>query len=120
MHKVLIVDDEDVYCDYLSQILIRDGHQVQTASEAREGIQLGRDFKPDLLITDWLLGDDLTGLLIARTLRRVNPQLRTIVITGHLSADLERTLPPDEVLSILRKPFGIADFLNAVEDALNH
>ena len=64
MPKVLIVDDERSYRDYLGRFLAREGHEVQLAATGREAIDGGCRFRPDVLVVDWMLKDHVHGLQV--------------------------------------------------------
>lgn len=118
MAKILVVDDEEAYCRHLSIMLTRTAHEVQTATSADKATQCSHGFQPDLLIVDYLLGADCTGLELAGRLHKRHPALRTIVITGLASEDLasDATVP---VFRFLEKPFSTQDVLSAVHDCLD-
>ena len=118
MGKVLIVDDEEAYCVYLARALLHEGHLVQTALSGHQGIELGTQFLPHVLIADWMLMNDHDGLDVAEALRRKNPDLKTIIITGYLSARLRREVQEANLFGFLEKPFELDDLLATVHDAL--
>ena len=48
--RILIVDDEPTYREYLQRFLARDGLDVRTAETGAEAIELAREFSPDVLL----------------------------------------------------------------------
>ncbi len=106
MARVLVVDDEDAFTHFLPLALERDGHHVRTAATGREAISIALEYQPRLLIVDWMLMDSLTGIDVARHLKRDLKELSTILITGHplraLGGDGD-----DAINAILRKPFDL-------------
>jgi len=115
--RILIVDDEEIYCSQLSVLLEGAGHKVRTARTGREALALGRRFHPGLLLVDWALGGGWNGIEVGRALMRELPSLKIVPITGHAAGDVERAADV-QVASILEKPFGIEEVLAAVRDAL--
>jgi DNA-binding response OmpR family regulator len=107
MAKILVIDDEQGYRRQLEIALCSDGHEVRTASSGREGIDVGARFRPQILITDWMLKDDIHGLHVGRVLRAVCPFMRVILITGfpthELREDADRVLVGD----FIEKPFTL-------------
>ena len=75
MGRVLIVDDEETYRTQLSLIVTSKGHEVQSTVDGQEAISIGSVFLPDLLVTDWRLKHDMTGLQVAEALRKAKPRL---------------------------------------------
>lgn len=115
--KVLVVDDEHHFCDYLSRSLAREGYQVATAHSGREAIDVGTHFRPNVLVTDWMLKNHLHGIHVSRALQAVDPELQTILVTGYPSDDLEVAADRADVFRLLRKPFRIQEVLTAVQTA---
>ena len=120
MGRVLIIDDEEVYRVHVAKILDDEGHTTRTAIDGSEGIDIATTFRPHVLIADWLLTDDCSGLDVARILRKDDPDLRTIIITGFDSKEIENQAPTD-IFQYLDKPFDLQELLTAVRDAFaNH
>jgi DNA-binding NtrC family response regulator len=116
--RILIIDDEEVYCTQLGAILERQGHEVRSARSGREGIEIGRRFRPEILLVDWALADERNGMEIAEILRTNDPALKVIPITGYSAEDILRStrIP---VTHILEKPFGIQQVLEAIRLAIS-
>jgi CheY-like chemotaxis protein len=118
MAKILIVDDEPVCRESTRLLLSFQGFDVRTAAGSSDAYQVALGFVPDVLIVDWILRDALDGLEIAETLRTtVNRELRTILLTGYLSAALEDRAKAFPSLQYLTKPIEPADLLSAVAKA---
>jgi two-component system, NtrC family, nitrogen regulation response regulator NtrX len=118
MSKVLVVDDEDMYCEQLLLILQREGHEVRTASGGQDGIRLGLDFRPAVLVADWMLAGEFSGLRVARELQQADPELRAIVMTGFSAREAMREAQDVRVSRYLEKPFGVEEIVSAVREAL--
>jgi len=66
--KVLMIDDEQEICDLIKSILERTGgFEVLTSTRAKEGIQLAKSNKPDLILLDVMM-PDMDGTEAARLL----------------------------------------------------
>jgi two-component system KDP operon response regulator KdpE len=66
--RVLIVDDDSETTDLLKIILESDDFEVTTALSGREGVNLARETRPDVMIVD-LLMPDVDGLEVCREIR---------------------------------------------------
>jgi DNA-binding NtrC family response regulator len=117
MTKVLVVDDEQGYRDLLELHLSREGYAVKTATTGREAIDLGVRYRPDVLVIDWMLRNHLHGLHVVDVLRVVDPALRTILMTGFSSGDLQAEVARAQVHAFIEKPFDLDDLLREVQDA---
>ena len=116
--RVLIVDDEEGYRDYLSRSIARDGYDVATAASGGEAIDLGVRYRPDVLVADWMLKNSIHGLHVAQVLQAVNPPLRTVLITGFATHDLRAEADKAQVFEFIEKPFTLTDIQTAVHGAL--
>jgi DNA-binding response OmpR family regulator len=111
--KILIVDDEIHVASMLADVVIEQGHEVSVASDGEEGLALIREGKPDVLFLDVMLGE-LSGIEVLRRVRRTDPDLPVIIITGHArSAQLDEARRLG-VTEIVQKPF----LLNQIDSAL--
>ncbi|UCG32826.1 MAG: response regulator [Phycisphaerales bacterium] len=117
MSKVLVVDDEPGYCRHLELLLSRDGHEVESATNGRDAMDIAQRFRPDVLVADWMLCDTQCGLDLARSLRQLNPRLATIIITGYYAPDLQASTEEALVHAFIQKPFEPADLCEAVRQA---
>jgi CheY-like chemotaxis protein len=115
--RVLIADDDERYRDYLRASLAEQGHEVGTVDAGRVAIDYGVRFRPQVLVTDWMLRDHIHGLRVANVLRAVDPNLQAIVITGFPSSDLQRDARQSGVFRFIEKPFEIRDMVEAVNAA---
>ena len=80
---VLVVDDEPAVRRFTSAILNRHGYRTLTATEGREGLRLFEQQPGAIkLIVSDLMMPQLDGLGLIRELRRIQPDIRTIAVTG--------------------------------------
>ncbi|MFN8392615.1 MAG: response regulator [Bdellovibrionota bacterium] len=117
MASILIVDDECSYREELAALLCAADHRVTTAAGSREAIEIGVRYRPDILLTDWMLSDSASGLAITDALRLVHPDLQVIVISGFISHELERSAAQRHVVDLIEKPFEIKRIRAAVARA---
>ena len=116
--RILIVDDEPTYREYLERFLIRDGLEVRTAETGAEAIELAREFTPDLLLADWMLRCDMHGIEVAEAIRNQRPELRILLMTGFPTADLQTEVATTGIDGLLEKPLALADLSKAISEAL--
>ena len=116
--RILIVDDEPTYREYLDRFLRRDGLEVRTAETGAEAIALARDFAPDILLADWMLRCEMHGIEVGEAMRAQRPDLRILLMTGFPTADLEAEAERVGIDGFLEKPFALEDLSNAIKAAL--
>jgi two-component system, cell cycle sensor histidine kinase and response regulator CckA len=111
---VLVVDDEMAIRDVTAATLESFGYRVLTASDGSEGIALyARNSDIAVVITDMLM-PVLDGPTTIRALRKLNPNVRIIGMSGYTR---QRTSGPAPDM-MLQKPFRAADLLNAIHSIL--
>ena len=82
--KVLIIDDEELFCSVLAQALGRRGYIAFTASNAQRAVELCRIERVHFVVLD-LRMPEVSGLQLIPALLAVDPQLRIVVLTGYAS-----------------------------------
>lgn len=81
MTKVIIIDDEEDIRIVLKEIFMRDGWEVEVASNGDDGLDLIRENGADLVITDIIMpGND--GVETAYHIRMEFPHTKIIVMSG--------------------------------------
>lgn len=68
--RILVVDDDPVSVRILEQALAQEGHQVITARDGREALQLALEHNPQAVIADWMM-PRMDGAELCRTLRSI-------------------------------------------------
>jgi two-component system, OmpR family, response regulator len=117
MARILVVDDEPVCTYFLSCALGDEGHEVRTSLRGDEAIAIGREFRPDILISDWMLKDQYDGLDVGRALTEDNPDLKVIFITGLAEETLRDKANGFSFLKILEKPVDLDEMITLVKVA---
>jgi len=81
MIRVLIVEDEEHLARLLAEVLEREGHAAETASDGRSALAsaLTEDF--DLLVVDWML-PDLDGVQVLKRLRAADVRVPVLMLTA--------------------------------------
>lgn len=113
MSRILIIEDEEVLADSLQDILTGEGHQVRTARNGLDALDMLARERPDLVLLDLML-PLVDGLTVLKTLRRDTPSSAVVVVTS-CSREALRGLP---VQGFLRKPFSLEALLGAVKAVL--
>ena len=119
MTKLLIVEDEVQALAALRKGMIRRGYVVETAATAPHAIATGRLFKPDILLTDWLLVGEQGGLQVATELRRLDPRLSIVFVTGLPIPPLQAAAASLRPWVFLAKPVRFAAIEAAMQKALS-
>ena len=79
--KILFIDDEADWREIVAATLKGVGHDVMTAKDASEAMQLGEGVKLGLIILDLNLAGE-SGMMLMRFLRRNHPDVPILLYTG--------------------------------------
>jgi len=112
--RILVIDDEPQVRRAICQMLARGGHEALEAADGADGLAVVRAQHPDAVITD-LMMPNKEGIETIRELRRAEPHLPILVISGKDEAGLY--LEMATLLgahAALTKPFRSADLLALV------
>ncbi len=103
--RVLVADDERMIANTLARILSSSGFEAKAVYSGENAIEAARDLKPDVLITDVIMGG-MTGIEAAIHIIALLPNCRIILFSGQAStADLvESTSGKGHRFEILTKP----------------
>ena len=107
-HSVLLIEDDDFVKNMLKQTFERAGYDVATASNGRIGIQLYQTNPFDVVITD-LIMPDMEGIETITHLRKINPGVKVIAISG---GGRNR---PDDYLQLAAKLGALKTFVKPVD-----
>ncbi len=115
--RILIIDDDGMVRELLSDILQAAGHTVVKAAGGREGIRLFRQDAFDLVLTD--LGmPDCSGWEVATAVKGIAPRTPVALVTGWgLTLD-RRKMKESGVDLVLNKPFQYPEVMALVAEGM--
>jgi CheY-like chemotaxis protein len=93
------------------------GCEVRTARSGQEALEMSSAFQPRVLITDYLLEDDLTGVDVIVRLRQRSLDVTCVLITGVLHQALRESLHRIHGVLILPKPVNLDRLRQIVSSA---
>lgn len=120
MVKVLIVDDEPLVCEALSEVFQLAGHEVLLASNGVEAIKIVNTVSVDVAIIDIVMPEK-DGLQTIEELKEIQPELKIIAISGGSRISNVDFLDIAEQLGSARafyKPLDNHAIIKAVDDLL--
>ncbi len=114
---ILVIEDEEEVRNLLADILIENGHQVETASDGKQGIDIFKKKDFDLVFTD--LGmPGTSGWEVAETVKSINGRIPVAIITGWNVELKESEMRERGVNLIAYKPFKIDQILRLVQEGM--
>ena len=117
MSRVLIVDDEESICWALRRLATEEGHQVDVASSAEEGLSCAAARSPDLVLLDIRL-PGIDGLSAMKRFRALVGSAPIVVMTAFGSLDTAVRALANGAFEYLIKPFDLDQAAAVVGRAL--
>ena len=113
---ILIVEDEPVLLDLAILILREQGYRVLQAKSGVEAVQVWQleSNTIDLLLTDMVMPEGMSGKDLAARLRLQRPELKVICVSGYSVEDLNQ-----KDLVFLQKPYTRTSLAKTVRDTLD-
>jgi DNA-binding NtrC family response regulator len=117
MANVLIVDDEFSVRITLREFILDMGHDTDAAESVSEALELVKNKKYNLVLTDILL-PRITGIQFLQKLRNEGHTMAAIVMTGEPTQETHDAAKAAGVVAYLMKPVKKADIEKVVNKAL--
>ncbi|HCL02958.1 MAG TPA: DNA-binding response regulator [Lachnoclostridium phytofermentans] len=117
MYKVIIIDDEPVIVRGLSQTIPWEKHNCQvvgTAFNGKDGLELIRNQKPDILISDICM-PGMDGLTMIASIKSQFPKMQICILTGFRDFDYAQRAICLGVTRFLLKPSKMNELLDALD-----
>jgi hypothetical protein len=114
---VLLVEDEEAVRELLTSALERAGFEVHAATSGEEALELERQRRFDLLVTDVVL-PKITGPQLAREIRHRSPETRVLFMSGYAGDSLDAA-ESGGPRTFIQKPFSSRALVDRVRELLN-
>ncbi len=104
--RILVVDDDPVMREMLTEIFRDPGYAVETVASGDEGLERLPQQRFDLLFTDMRMpGRD--GFDVLAAAKRISPDTEVIVMTGYASVDIAVECMKQGATDFITKPFNV-------------
>lgn len=116
--NILIVDDDESLCKTTSFILEREGYTVVTVRDGLEAIERVKERSFDVVFMDIKM-PGLNGVEAFKRIKRIKPEMKTIMMTGYAVDNLIRDALEEGAHSAVYKPLDmdhILKLLNEIRD----
>lgn len=118
LHRILVVDDEEIVLAALRATLVREGYQVVTASNAVQALSLLKEQTFSVIITDQQM-PMVTGLELLSQVKQIQPDSTRILITAVLSLNtVIDAINKGEIYRFVVKPWLREELLATVKNAV--
>ena len=119
-HAILFVEDEPGLLKIAQLVLTRKGYQVFLARNGCEALDIWKEHhnEIDLLITDMVMPEGITGKELARKLKSENKQLKVLYTSGYTNEILDQE-HSSGFYTFLAKPYKARQLLETINHCLN-
>ncbi len=114
--KVLLIDDEQTLLEYLSKRLLREGFTVKATFSGEEAIEAASQENYDVAVVD-LKMPGIDGVETQKRLKKIQPFLQCIVLTGHGSVESALESGQQDAFKYLLKPIDYENLVETIKEA---
>lgn len=101
---VLVVEDEAMISDFITEVLAEQGFEVRAVDNAREALEHLCSEPVDVLFTDVNLAGDMDGAALAQRARELRRDLPVVYASGRWTVNEQRRQVPDS--TFIPKPYN--------------
>ncbi len=119
MSSILITDDEKDIRELIGDILKDEGYTVRLAANSDDCMAEINADPPSLMILDiWLKDSRMDGIDILKTVKRDNPDIPIVIISGHGNIEIAVAAIKQGAYDFIEKPFNIDQLMVVVSRAM--
>lgn len=115
--RILVIDDEPVIRDLLSDLLSRKGYEVDTAEDGASGLKMAGVKQYSVVFTDIRM-PGMNGVEVYKRLKKLSPSSRVIVMTGYGLEEMIQEALDLGAFADVKKPFDIELIYGLTERAI--
>ena len=118
---ILLVEDEQSLRVIMRTALTRLGYRVLEAPTGVKALEVWKDHRKEinLVLTDLLMPDGMTGKDLAQRLLQENPKLKVVYMSGYSADVVGKDFPLKKGISFLAKPFEAHKLAQTIRDSLD-
>ncbi len=117
MQRILVIDDDTDICLLLRRFLTKNNYEVAIAHDGNTGLVLLQEFRPDLVMTDFRLGD-MDGGTILLKIKEKFPFIPVLIITGYSDIKIAVNVMKLGAYDYITKPLFPDEILLTIKNAL--
>lgn len=115
--RVLVVDDDEITCNLLEEVLSKEGYAVHKALDGREAIDRGEKQTYDVVLSDIKM-IDVDGMEVLRAYRQRSPETIIIMMTAFGSIETAIRAIKEGAYDYVSKPFKLDEIKLTLQRAL--
>lgn len=119
MKKILVIEDEIFIRENLIELLEIEGFQAEGAENGNLGVELAKDFQPDLILCDVMMPElDGYGVLSALRQDAATATIPFMFLTASADRSNLQRIRDMGISEYILKPFNVDQFLSAIASRL--
>ncbi len=116
MPKILIVEDELIAAEYLKEVLTTNGFEVMgVIDNGKEAMRTIPSLKPDIVLMDIMLKDNISGSEVALYLKQHAPKTAIIFLTAYADSEMVEYAVESNSYGYLMKPYNEKEIINTLK-----
>ncbi len=115
IEKILLVDDDEIFCQVMQRALTRRGLNVDAFQSAYMAIGAMHEYGYTKAIVDLKIAQE-SGLALIKNLKAINPEIDIIMLTGYSSISTAVEAVKLGALNYFCKPVEVDEILQAFEN----
>jgi CheY-like chemotaxis protein len=118
-YRVLVLDDDPALRVLFGAMLDRIGCRSEICSSSVQAIELYRSGGKnaatfDCALIDLNIDEPVDGIIVGRVLRKINPRVRLVLVSGSINPRHLKTLKSQGFDAVLPKPFSLEQLRESV------
>lgn len=120
MVKVLVIEDDRALLDDTVELLTHAGFHAVGAASTRDGLELTQTWGPDIIICDYMMPGEMSGLDLIRALRTdiATALVPIVMITAYDDPRVRHQARLAGADDFLTKPFNVTELIETIEARL--
>jgi len=122
MHKILLIEDDEIIVRMYKRSLILRGYAVEVAHNGAEGYLKAKSFKPNLILLDVMM-PQVNGLETLKKLKEdpITKDCPVIMLTNlDMQDDVEYSLKNGAVKYLIKSNYEAVDIIRIIQEFLSH
>jgi two-component system cell cycle sensor histidine kinase/response regulator CckA len=118
---IMVVEDEQSLRELVTRVLRQYGYQVLEAAHGPEAIRIWQasPCKPELLLTDMMMPEGMSGWELAEQIRATTPNVKVLFTSGYSPELFNRDVELDQQVNFLPKPYHPRTLAGTVRTCLD-
>ena len=116
---ILLIEDEEVLCRLMKEELEEQGYSVITSGDGEEAVQM---YAKQYTAIDIVLSDlglpTLDGLAVFKKMKKINPHVKTIVVSGFMEQNEKELLLQEGIKECFSKPYCVSEIIQSIRTLL--